>query len=425
MVIMIFVWLFTGIYAGSAATVVLIPGCVVLLWYKKRYTEILIGFLFIIAMSDSWNYSMEWTKQVRNIYMLMLAFIVFFDRKSFPYKSEIFLYFIPFIIWTFIVAVRNVDMVNAWQKSLSYALVLIVIPIYIQKLIADNGLEVIRDIAFYVGWLLVAGFVLYPFNYDLVVLADRYRGVLGNPNGIGTFSFVFTTFFFIVTTRFPTLFTKQEKYTVFGLMAASLIFSMSRNGLTSILIFLLFSRFYRLSSFAGFGLLVVLIVGFQIISQNIAEIINAMGLGTILRASSIENGSGRLVAWTFAWGFIKQDIFIGRGFDYDGQLFMKYKVMLGYLGHNGGIHNVFLGFWLCFGLIGVVLFYQALIRIFIKAASKSYLAIPLLYGTLFSTSFEAWLMGSLNPFTVYFIFSIIFLLYEPETLVKKESLVPV
>lgn len=425
LVIMVFTWLFVGIYLGGAITQVLVPACVMLLRVKNRYKEMFLGFLFMLAMSDSWSYSMEWTKGSRNIYMLMLGIFYFLDRKHFAFKNNLFMYFVPFLIWSFLVIVRNVDPANAFQKSLSFSLVLLIIPVYLQRLLAEEGISFLRDISFFVGWLLVAGFVLYPFMPDLVVLAERYRGVLGNPNGIGTFSFVFTTFFFIVNKKFPTLFTKQERNFIYGLIFFSLIFSVSRNGLMSIIIFFLFSRFYKLSSFAGFALLVVMIVGFQIISQNITGIINGIGLGNVLRASSIENGSGRVVAWTFAWGYIQKDIFIGRGFDYDGQLFMANKVMLGHLGHNGGIHNVFLGLWLCFGLIGVILFYQALLRLFTKAASKSYLAIPLLFGTLFSTSFEAWLMGSLNPFTVYLIMSIVLLLYEPETTSQEESLIPV
>ena len=104
---------------------------------------------------------------------------------------------------------------------------------------------------------------------------------------------------------------------------------------------------------------------------------------------------------------------------------MQYKTMLGYLGHNGGIHNVFLGLWLCFGLIGVILYYQALFRVIFKAANVCYLAVPLLYGAIFSTSFEAWLMGSLNPFTVYFIMSLVLLSYDTAATTKEESLVPV
>ncbi|MEO8148882.1 MAG: O-antigen ligase family protein [Bacteroidia bacterium] len=425
LVIMVFVWLFTGIYLGGQVTIILIPLCVLLLKIKNRHKEMFLGFLFLLAMSDSWSYSMGWARDVRNIYMLMLATFYFLDMKQYAYPSKIYLYFLPFLVWTFIVNFRNADPGNAFQKSLSYSLVLIIIPVYLKKILTEDGIEFLRDIGLFVGWLLMAGFILYPFMYDLVTLVGRYRGVLGNPNGIGTFSYVFITFFFIVNSKFPELLTKQEKITIYGLIFTSLIFSVSRNGLMSIIIFFLFARFYRLSPFAGFALLVVLIVVFQIISQNITGIINGIGLGTVLRASSIENGSGRVVAWTFAWGFIQKDIFIGRGFDYDGQLFMEYKTMLGYLGHNGGVHNVFLGLWLCFGLIGVVLFYQALFRVIFKAAHSSYLAVPLLYGAIFSTSFEAWLMGSLNPFTVYFIMSLFLLSYDPETATEEKSLVPV
>lgn len=412
--VILIIWMLLGCYTEFEPypTTFLIPLCVLLFKYKNQYQFMYFGFLFMLAMSDNWSYSMSWTKDSRNIYMLLLSVFFFLDRKHFNYPNKLYFAFIPFLIWTVLVATRNEDMSNAFQKSLSYGLILIIIPVYFQKLIAENGERFLRDIVFFVAWLLVIGFLYIPVRYDLVFLMDRYRGVLGNPNGIGTFSFVFTTFFYILNEKFPKLFTKNERIFIYILIFVSLILSQSRNGLTSILIFFLFIRFYRYSAFAGFALFIILLVGFQIVSQNLTDIVRGLGLGEALRVDSIENGSGRLVAWKFAWVHIQDNFFIGKGFDYDAQLFVKNKRMLSMLGHNGGIHNVFLGLWLCFGLVGVILFYQALLRTFFKLARKSALAIPLLYGTLFSTSYEAWLMGSINPFTVYFLQSLVLLSYE-------------
>ncbi len=426
--VIIMMWLFVGIYVNFQPypTTFLIPLTLLLLKIKNRYKEMYLGFLFMLAMSDSWSYSMYWTTDSRNLYMVILSLFYFLDSKQFKYPNKLFLLFLPFVIWTFITGFRNENMANAFQKSLSYGLILIIIPGYFQKLLDEQGGQFLRDLVFFVGWLLVAGLVLIPFNYDAVYLVGRYRGVLGNPNGIGTFSFVFLTFFYILNNKFTSLFTRQEKLLIYGLVVASLLMCESRNGLVSILLFLFFIRFYKLSNFAGFAIFIIMLVGFQIISQNLTEIVRTLGLGEVLRVDSIENGSGRLVAWRFAWIDIQNNFFVGHGFDYDAQFFVRNAKALSWLGHNGGIHNVFLGLWMCFGIIGVVLFYQALIRLFLRMAQHSYLAIPLLYSVLFSTSYEAWLMGSLNPFTVYFIQSLVILEYEPQVAnTAQESPIPV
>lgn len=426
--VILMMWLLVGIYVEVQPypTTFLIPLTLLLLKAKNRYKEMYIGFLFMLAMSDSWSYSMYWTTDARNLYMVILSLFYFFDNSKFNYPNKILLLFLPFLIWTCITDFRNEDMSNAFQKSLSYGLMLVIIPGYFQKILDEEGGQFLRDLVFYVCWLLAAGLILIPFNYDLVYLVERYRGVLGNPNGIGTFSFVFTTFFYIVNNKFPALFSKPEKILVYSLVLISLLLCGSRNGLMSVLIFLFFIRFYKLSSFAGFAVFIIVLVGFQVVSQNLTDIVKALGLGEVLRVDSIENGSGRIIAWQFAWVDIQNNFFIGHGFDYDAQFFVRNQKILSPLGHNGGIHNVFLGLWMCFGLIGVVLFYQALIRLFIRIAQHSYLAIPLLYAVLFSTSYEAWLMGSLNPFTIYFIQSIVILEYEPQIAsIAQKSSIPV
>jgi hypothetical protein len=59
------------------------------------------------------------------------------------------------------------------------------------------------------------------------------------------------------------------------------------------------------------------------------------------------------------------------------------------------------------------------------AATRSRLALPFMYAVLFSTTFEAWLMGSLNPFTIYWLLALQVIFYESIAPAKEKSLVPV
>jgi hypothetical protein len=67
--------------------------------------------------------------------------------------------------------------------------------------------------------------------------------------------------------------------------------------------------------------------------------------------------------------------------------------------------------WLDTGLVGLGLFLIGLIAFFLKLASKSALAFPVLYSVLFSNFYESWLCASLNPFTIQllFILTVIFI----------------
>ena len=77
----------------------------------------------------------------------------------------------------------------------------------------------------------------------------------------------------------------------------------------------------------------------------------------------------------------------------------QYADYLFSLGHIGNSHNSYLAIWLNVGIIGLSLYFFALIYRFVKASGKSAFAIPLMYCVVFSATFEEWLVGSLNPHT--------------------------
>jgi hypothetical protein len=91
------------------------------------------------------------------------------------------------------------------------------------------------------------------------------------------------------------------------------------------------------------------IIVFQLILANLTDILSALGLAKALRADTLESGSGRLVAWAFAWKHINssfQNFLYGGAFGFDEMLFAWNAKMLISLGHVGGVHNSFLALWL-------------------------------------------------------------------------------
>ena len=62
-----------------------------------------------------------------------------------------------------------------------------------------------------------------------------------------------------------------------------------------------FARSYKISYWVGFLIVIVVAVLYQVINENLTYIITSLGLGTYLRVEHLNDGSGRLVAWTYGW----------------------------------------------------------------------------------------------------------------------------
>jgi O-antigen ligase len=255
----------------------------------------------------------------------------------------------------------------------------------------------------------------------------RFRGINRNPNGMGIYCLMATFVMAIFSIKNPRLFSKNETIFIYGLIFICMFLSGSRNSLFSAVIFFMFVHFYRISYWAGFIITIMAILLYQVITSNMTEILQALGLAKALRAETLESGSGRVVAWAFAWKMINSSVsqfFFGGGWAYEEYLFGVYRNMLNSLGHIGGVHNSYLGIWLNTGIIGLLLWFYGFFRCIFTAARYSFLAMPLAYAALFSAFIESWLLGSLNPFTIMFISLITYITQAPGTVEAMESSEP-
>jgi O-antigen ligase len=73
------------------------------------------------------------------------------------------------------------------------------------------------------------------------------------------------------------------------------------------------------------------------------------------------------------------------------------------LGHQGGVHNSYLAFWLNTGITGLFLLFRGIALVFIKATKNTAVSMAILFSVLFSILYESWLAGSLNPYTILFL----------------------
>jgi O-antigen ligase len=401
-----------------------IPLTLLLFKQKNRFSEMLIGFLFILILSDSRQYEIDFAKDVKDIYLVMMTLFMFFDQKQFKHKNTFFYPFIPFFVLAALLISRGPEPDVALKKTLSYALLYITVPAYINKVLDENPRQFFKDLIPFLNILLLIGFILIPVAFDRVFLAGRYSGILGNPNGIGIFCTLYFLIFYAITIKYPDLFDRNEQRLTYMLALGSILIAVSRNSMFSVILFIFFARFYKISYWAGFTIVIVAAISYQLLMNNLESILASLGLSEYLRADHIEDGSGRIVAWRFAWEQIQSQYLFGKGFSYDEYIFWENHEALSKLGHQGGVHSTYLALWLNTGLTGLVLYFVAFIRVFFKAAAKSYLAIPILYAILFSITFEAWLMGSLNPYNIMFLILLNVLYHDPQPALEEKSLVP-
>ncbi len=405
------IWLLTGLYARPL-TYLIVPVTFLLLSKKGLDEMLFIGFFAMLIFSDS--FYLSFAKDIKPYILLILSLSFFNNQKSFRPIPSITSPFVPFFIYAILVLVNSVTIGLSMQKTLSYILLYIVVPNYVMKIYRNEGAVFFKNLIFFTISVLIVG-ILFKYINPAVAIShgDRFQGIFGNPNGVAMFCVLMYLLFSVLDEYYPELFTRGEKILVYALLFISIIWSGARTSMMCMIIFWVFSRVQKKSTILGIILFIVVLVTYELITSNLIEIVKNLGMGKYFRLDTLDAGSGRIFAWRYAWEEIQKNFFFGRGFDYNQYLFFipETQHRLNMLNHQGDVHNVYLGFWLDVGLIGLVLFLAAFIYTFYKANQKSALAFPIMYTMLFMGNYEPWLIASLNPYTIQFLIIVTILIY--------------
>lgn len=379
-----------------------------LTWFlllRRGYFEgLFIGFLITLIMSDSLEESMVFAAKIKPVYLLFLSFTLFTFRHKIVPRLNIFFAFIPFFLVASIALIWSETIGVGIQKTVSYILLYIVVPSFAFYFL-NNSKDFLRHLNYVTIGVLSLSLIFYVIVPDIGAShGERLRGIFGNPNGLGLYIIVSFLFYQFTNWRFKRQFSPKEHWLILGLFFMATILSGSRNALLSILIFYVFIFTFKRFRYLGIILSVILIPVINYAAFNAVEIIQALSLQEFFRVETLVEGSGRLIAWQFAWEHIQDYFFVGRGISFDEYLMRSNAVHLARLGHEGGVHNTYLILWLNSGLIGLFSFISAMFYLFFKAFKFDVLAAPILLTVLFCISFEPWLAASLNPYTsVYLI----------------------
>jgi len=395
-------WVLVGVFTGPLAFLI-IPAHLFILFKKKEWVFVLLGLWLIFTLSDSRQFIFLFSQTVKILMMGLLGVLFLVASK----KKIDFYFFSPFALFFGIAVIAwfNSPIVfDSFMKMSSYALLLLLIPWLVNKAILSDRDSFLIHLVLLGTLVLLTGLMLRVVSPGFVMfLGDRFSGLLGNPNGLGIYAFMFFALVSVIFTHHSHLFIRKEKLGVYAIILVSLVLSGSRGGMFATLLFILGWFLFSKSKRLGFIVMISLLVSYQLILANLDEIAEALGLEAFLRIETLSSGSGRLVAREFAMAQIRTQYWLGKGFGFAEYLMNLNAEHFKGTEHQGNVHNTYLTIWLDTGLVGLIAFCYGWLIIFIRAARISPILWALLFGLLLSTFVESWLSASLNPFTIQLI----------------------
>jgi len=395
---------------GGPVIYPLFPLVMILFGIRQRYFEMLIISLWLLILSDYVPVSdatyddLQFAKDLKFLVPLFLFGFFLLNRYDFSPLPKLILWFLPFFICAIIALQFSIDFKTGLEKTISYVLMFVVIPFYVATLHREKGELFWKSLMTFIIGMLAIGIVLRFVAPQIAMLnGTRFKGILGNPNGLGIFLNLTFILWVIVREFKLATFTKRENWYILIVIIISLLWSGSRNGIMSIFLFFLIANLVKVHwFFAIIAVMMVLTFSDQIFDLFIG-IIEFFNLQDYFRIESIEEGSGRKIAWIFAWQEIQNYYFIGGGFGQDESVMRPNYYWLSKLGHQGGVHNSYLSMWFDVGIVGLVLYLVGFIGIIINAMRNNYLALAFGISILFNINYESWLVASLSPYAIMFL----------------------
>ncbi len=413
----------TGVWGGPVIYP-LFPVFMILFGLRRRYFELFITSLWLLILADyvpvqNATYDdLQFVKDLKFLVPIFLAAFVFLHKEDFRPFPKLILWFIPFFAISVLALQFSLNSSVGIEKTASYFLMFLVVPFYVSVLHRTQGEDFwIALITFIIGMLTIG--IVLRFAAPQIAMLDgkRFKSVLGNPNGLGIFLNLTFALWLIVREYKIASFTKAENRYIFLVIFISLLWSGSRNGMMSMLIFYLMTVFNRIHWFLSIiAVLVVLTFNDQLF-ESFLVIIDFFNLQEYFRVESIEEGSGRKIAWIFAWQEIQNYYFIGGGFGHDENIMRPNYYWLSKLGHQGGVHNSYLSMWFDVGIIGLIAYFLGFLGLIFRAMKSNRIALAFGISILFNITYESWLVASLNPFSILFltILTIFTIVELPET----------
>lgn len=355
-------------------------------------------------MSDSrfrpWG---EFAQTAKAAVMVLLGATVLVNSRRYAPVCRVGLWFLPFMVWALGRVVASPVLFTSLQKAISFALLYMSVPVVVGYLWREKRDEFVGMLISIPVLVALVGFVLRVVAPDIAFLAGRYRGFLGNPNALGLFSAIALMLSVVLWSWRRQALQTKEWIVVWILLGAGVVLSGSRNAMTITAVFLISYGLARVSPYLSVAFVALMLAFHDRLLLAVVSLIEQLGYAEFFRLETLQEASGRLIAWKFAWQHLNSSLQLlaaGRGFGYDEWLFHKHEKELAMLGHQGNVHSSWLSLWLNTGAVGVVLYCVPLLLLFWRGSVRSPALLAMFLTVIFSATFESWLMASLNPFVI-------------------------
>lgn len=403
LLVFIIIWVLVTAHA-PVLIYALLPISVFLLRRVERWQDILFGFIICLVLSDMNQdiRAMYAMKTAKYTYILAMGLILVMDQARMQPMARLFSIFLPFFVYAFFPILNSTVPIVSIEKTISYALLYLVVPNYVLFNFRRHGWDFFRNLIWFLMLILLTQKLMPYYTPGWWYDVGRFRGYFGNPNGLAIFVYLVFVLFTVVNHLRSDLFTRTAKIFIYAVLIYYVITCGARTSLMSTLMFVLFIQFFRISTFLGVISFIAFLGIGELLASNLPYIITTLGLEDYMRVETLEDGSGRYVAWSYAWQQInEQGLFLfGAGFEAEGQVMKAGREYLSSMGHQGGVHNSYLAFWCNVGIVGLIIYLRSFVLIFIKAGKNTSLAMAVMFSVLFSILYESWLAGSLNPYTI-------------------------
>jgi len=416
----LFFWVFVGVFTGPLVYLI-IPAHLLILTSKGEWLIVLLGLWLVMTLSDSRQHVFQFAETLKIILMGLVGYLFLASPKT-RYDWDFFKPFIAFFLIASFAWLNSPVALDSIMKMSSYALLLMVIPWLVNKLLTEDRDLFLIHLVMLGTFVLMTGVALKFISPGFVnFIGNRFSGLLGNPNGLGIYGFMFLSMVTIIFTFHPHLFSLKEKIFVYFIILLSLVWASSRGGLFASALFILGWYLFKKNTVTGLIVMSSIFISYQLVLNNFEVIASSLGLQKYFRLETFRSGAGRLVAEEFAWKQINTQYWLGKGFGFSEYFMQLNAGRFLNTEHQGNVHNSYLTIWIDTGLFGLIAFCYGWLNNFFRAARNSPIIWALFFGLILSTSVESWLSASLNPFTIQLVI-ILSLLSNKEFYQEEEGI---
>lgn len=408
-----------GVFGGYITASILIVLTFIL--KKNNITEFLLVITLItFLLADNFKGPLSFFQNLR--FIVVLVNLIYLLKHNLL-KNNYGNYMLPFAILALIISIFYSPVgIQSYLRAIAFWL----IPLIIFRLISisykNNARRTSELLVLIFTLYLGLNLVLYFFPVIDVFLKDRFKGLAGNPNGLGLVMMFIYGLFELIQRRNETSLTGLLFLILKITCLVLIILTGSRNALISALIFIIFYRFLFNKRLLFISLISLSFFYYIISLSSFQQLIISFGLSDLLRLNSFTNASGRTEVWVVAWEEIKNSLWFGKGLLYDDYYMKEY--VTNYFGLTfprqwAGVWNSYLSLLLDVGLVGTLVYLIFWIRIF-KRSKFLKISVAFTLMCFLSGITESWMAASMNPFTPMML---LFWAIQSQPLVKQTNII--